>query len=78
MRGLPAPRRSATPRNSRGHGETGRRKGLKIPRWQHYAGSTPAVRTNGSWGQVNMREAIAATWQLSGSCDLITRTFSTF
>ena len=29
-----------------GRGETGRRKGLKIPRPQGCAGSTPAVRTN--------------------------------
>ena len=29
-----------------GRGETGRRKGLKIPRLQGCAGSTPAVRTN--------------------------------
>jgi hypothetical protein len=28
-----------------GRGETGRRKGLKIPRPQGCAGSTPAVRT---------------------------------
>ncbi len=27
-------------------GEIGRRKGLKIPRWQHRAGSTPAPGTN--------------------------------
>ena len=26
-------------------GGTGRRKGLKIPRWQHRAGSTPASGT---------------------------------
>ncbi len=26
-------------------GEIGRRKGLKIPRWQHRAGSTPAPGT---------------------------------
>jgi hypothetical protein len=26
-------------------GETGRRKGLKIPRWKHCAGSTPAPGT---------------------------------
>jgi hypothetical protein len=28
-----------------GCGETGRRKGLKIPRWRHRAGSIPASRT---------------------------------
>ena len=27
-------------------GEIGRRKGLKIPRWQHRAGSSPAPGTN--------------------------------
>src|SRR6476469_645188 len=31
---------------ARGRGGTGRRKGLKIPRWQRRAGSTPAARTS--------------------------------
>jgi hypothetical protein len=29
-----------------GRGGTGRRKGLKIPRWQRRAGSSPAARTS--------------------------------
>ena len=28
------------------YGGIGRRKGLKIPRWQHHAGSTPVTCTN--------------------------------
>jgi hypothetical protein len=31
----------------RGRGGTGRRKGLKIPRWQRRVGSSPTARTNG-------------------------------
>ncbi len=34
-----------SPTQLRGHGGTGRRKGLKIPRGQPRAGSTPAART---------------------------------
>src|ERR1700674_1966754 len=30
----------------RGRGGTGRRKGLKIPRWQRRVGSSPTARTN--------------------------------
>src|SRR3977135_2565080 len=30
----------------RGRGGTGRRKGLKIPRWQHRVGSSPTARTS--------------------------------
>ena len=41
---------SRTPRDvttrARGRGGIGRRKGLKIPRWQRRAGSIPAVRTS--------------------------------
>ena len=37
--------RELTPRTRAG-GEIGRRKGLKIPRWQHRAGSSPAPGTN--------------------------------
>ncbi len=37
--------REGQPRDRCGRGELGRRKGLKIPRWQRRAGSIPAVRT---------------------------------
>src|SRR3954469_8411741 len=32
-------------KSTRGRGGTGRRKGLKIPRWQHRVGSIPTART---------------------------------
>lgn len=38
---------------ARGRGGIGRRKGLKIPRWQRRAGSIPAVRTSG-WQDTNV------------------------
>src|ERR1700731_3011563 len=42
----------------RGRGGTGRRKGLKIPRWQRRVGSSPTARTN-------MARQLAATKGMS-------------
>ena len=44
-------------------GETGRRKGLKIPRWQHHAGSIPAPGTI-----IKHSRAMETHWLKSSVC----------
>src|SRR5882724_4132899 len=69
-----APLRKPYKKQRRGRGGTGRRKGLKIPRWQRRVGSSPTARTNGRCRTANAPKVDPLRRQWTGSINVLNLT----